>query len=639
MRKTLLIMVLFSIFLFAQDAKKVTLQLNWLNQFQFAGYYIAKEKGFYSDVNLDVHIKEFNFDINVIEEIKTKRADFSIGRSSLLIDKINAEDVVALGAIFQESPLMLLVKKDSNINEVKDLKNKKIMFTKDTSYSASILAMLSASKLKTGDYEIQEHSFNINDLISGKTDAMASYLSNEPILLKEKGIEYKIFHPKDYGFNFYSDILFSSSKFIKDNPKLTKDFYNASIKGWEYAFDNLAETAEIIYSKYNTQNKTLIQLIKEGEILKKLAYSNNEGLGYLNESKLNDIINIFRIFGLGNKNINMDIDDFIYDGNPHKITNIKISKQDKKYIIFTLIILFIILCFAIYFFSKNRQIKKLLHTVINSTDDLIFYKDNELKYIGCNKSFEKFINKKESEIIGKDDFEIFEKEFAELFRKNDLAVLNAKSILVNNEWLIIESEKRLFQTKKIPFSYKQDSKKGILGISRDISKLYEIQEKLKALAYYDELTNIYNRKAYNERIQEKFDLFERYQTDFCIAMYDIDNFKLINDTYGHDVGDKVLKELTAKIKLNIRKTDLLFRIGGEEFIIIFPKTSIDEAFIIAEEIRITVSNIRIIENKSITISIGITQSKAGDDSKSIYERIDKLMYKSKHNGKNQTSKD
>jgi ABC-type nitrate/sulfonate/bicarbonate transport system substrate-binding protein len=356
MRKTLLIMVLFSIFLFAQDAKKVTLQLNWLNQFQFAGYYIAKEKGFYSDVNLDVHIKEFNFDINVIEEIKTKRADFSIGRSSLLIDKINAEDVVALGAIFQESPLMLLVKKDSNINEVKDLKNKKIMFTKDTSYSASILAMLSASKLKTGDYEIQEHSFNINDLISGKTDAMASYLSNEPILLKEKGIEYKIFHPKDYGFNFYSDILFSSSKFIKDNPKLTKDFYNASIKGWEYAFDNLAETAEIIYSKYNTQNKTLIQLIKEGEILKKLAYSNNEGLGYLNESKLNDIINIFRIFGLGN--INMDIDDFIYDGNPHKITNIKISKQDKKYIIFTLIILFIILCFAIYFFSKNRQIKK-----------------------------------------------------------------------------------------------------------------------------------------------------------------------------------------------------------------------------------------------------------------------------------------
>ena len=191
--------------------------------------------------------------------------------------------------------------------------------------------------------------------------------------------------------------------------------------------------------------------------------------------------------------------------------------------------------------------------------------------------------------------------------------------------------------KKIPFEYKKN-KRGILGIGSDITKLHEVQEKLKKQAYYDELTNIYNRKAYNEKIQEKLDLFNRYKTYFCIAMYDIDDFKFINDTYGHDIGDKVLKELSSEIKTIIRKTDLLFRVGGEEFVIIFPETPIDEAYKIAEKIRIDISNMNIIKTK-VTISIGISQSKIGDTSNSIYAKIDKLMYKSKHNGKNQTTRD
>jgi ABC-type nitrate/sulfonate/bicarbonate transport system substrate-binding protein len=289
MKKTLLILLSIPLFLIASNGKKVTLQLNWLNQFQFAGYYMAKEKGFYNEVGLDVNIKEFSANTNLAEVIKTKKADFAVGRSSLLIDKINGEDVVALGAIFQESPLVLLVRKDSNINSVKDLKNKNIMITSDASSSASILAMLIANGLRENDFIAQKHSFDLNDLINGTTDAMASYLSNEPILLKDKNIEYKVFDPKDYGFNFYSDILFTSSKFIKENPKLTKDFYDATIKGWMYAFENIGETAEIIFKKYNTQNKSLIHLVKEGEVLKKLAYMDDKYIGHLDEKKLRSI--------------------------------------------------------------------------------------------------------------------------------------------------------------------------------------------------------------------------------------------------------------------------------------------------------------------------------------------------------------
>ncbi len=305
MKRILFILITLTTFLFSNNEKKITLQLNWLHQFQFAGYYMAKEKGFYNDLNLDVEINEYKSNTEIIKEIEMKRTDFAIGRSSLIIEKINGKDIVALAAIYQESPLMLLVKKDSNINSVKDLKNKKIMITPDAKYSASILAMFSANELTINDFIVETHSFDINDLISGKIDAMSSYLSNEPIILNDKKIEYKIFHPKDFGFDFYSDILFSSSEFIKNNPKVTKDFYNASLKGWKYAFENLAETAEVIHTKYNTQKKSYIHLVKEGEILKKLAYTQNNEIGEFNENKLKNITNVFKLFGLINKDLNI----------------------------------------------------------------------------------------------------------------------------------------------------------------------------------------------------------------------------------------------------------------------------------------------------------------------------------------------
>ena len=598
---------------------------------------MAKEKGFYNDLNLDVEINEYKSNTEIIKEIEMKRTDFAIGRSSLIIEKINGKDIVALAAIYQESPLMLLVKKDSNINSVKDLKNKKIMITPDAKYSASILAMFSANELTINDFIVETHSFDINDLISGKIDAMSSYLSNEPIILNDKKIEYKIFHPKDFGFDFYSDILFSSSEFIKNNPKVTKDFYNASLKGWKYAFENLAETAEVIHTKYNTQKKSYIHLVKEGEILKKLAYTQNNEIGEFNENKLKNITNVFKLFGLINKDLN--IKEFIFSENYPKTINFEISKREKNIIITLLILLFIVFCLIIYLLRKNSQTRKLLHTVINTTDDLIFYKNCKLQYIGCNKSFENVSGKKESEIIGKDDFELFEKDIAQIFREQDLAILNNDRLSTSDEWLKINDKKLLFQTKKIPFKYKEKNKKGILGISRDITTLHKIQEKLKEQAYYDDLTKIFNRKAYNERIQEKFDMFNRYQIYFCIATYDIDDFKHINDTYGHDMGDKVLIEITNEIRNSIRKTDLLFRIGGEEFMIIFSKTLMQEAYEVVEKTRVDISNMSIIENEKITISIGITEVKKDDTPDLIYERADKLMYKSKKNGKNQTTRD
>jgi len=631
MKKICILLLLFSMFLFAKPLKRVVLQLNWLNQFQFAGYYMAKEKGFYKEVGLDVEIRELDKNIKLSEIEKNVKYDFSIARSSLIIDKINGRDVVALAAIFQNSPLVLLTRKDTNINKPNDLKNKRIMITPGARDSASILAMLYSNGIYNRDFIQLKHTFNVEDLINRKTDAIASYLSNEPIIMKNKNIAYNILDPRDYGFEFYSDILFTSSKFIKENPALTKNFLEASFKGWYYAFDNMTETAELIFKKYNTQNRSIVHFIKEGEILKKLAYNNNK-MGSIEPKKLLEITNVFKILGLVKEDL--DIDSFIYEFNPHKTFILKLTSNERNVLMMILSFSILIFILIIILLKEIRKSRDLLDTVINSTNDYIFYKNSNFKYIGCNDAFAKFLGKKKTEIIGSTDMDLFDNENSEIIRKNDIITLEKGISQTYEQWLPHDGEKRLLQIKKIPFNYSKKEGKGILAISRDITNLYKINEKLREQTYIDELTLIYNRKAYNLRVKEHLALFKRYGSNFCLLMLDIDDFKIINDTYGHDIGDKVLIELSKTIKKCIRNTDMFFRIGGEEFIVLVPELDTKNTFLLAEKIKEEVENMRIIKNKIITISLGLVQVQKNDDINTIFKRVDDLLYKSKKSGKN-----
>gem|GEM_PF-1089418 len=375
-KNNIFINLFFLLFLFnpiLMADQKVTLQLSWLHQFQFAGFYMAKEKGFYKDAGLDVEIKQFTYDLNKATYTKEKRADFAIGRPSLLIDKAHGEDIVALGAIFQESPLMLLVTKDSGIQKISDLKNKRLMITDDATDTAAITAMLHANGLNLSDIKMQQHSFNFNDLINNKTDAMASYISNEPVSLGNKNIEYKMFQPKDYGFDFYGDILYTSSQYIKNNPKLVKDFFDASMKGWEYAFRNTNETVEVIFNKYNTQNKTKSDLLKEANVLKEFIYDNSDKkIGCLDKNKLEKIADVYKVLGLINHDV--DFDAFIYEYNPHKTYAFELSKVEIIYlIIIGASILTLLIILFIFYSIKSKLLvtnSKLFVEVKNAKKEL-----------------------------------------------------------------------------------------------------------------------------------------------------------------------------------------------------------------------------------------------------------------------------
>ena len=325
--KKLIILCIFISNIFALE--KVSLQLLWLDQFQFAGYYMAKEKGFYKDADLEVDIRKYSNryskNVSIVDDVISGKSNYGIGRSNLITEKSKGKDIVALASIFQSSPLILLALESSKINNMDDLKDKRIMLTNSTIGTTSIKAMLVSHGISLNSKNIQPHSFNLNDLINKKTDLMGSYISNEPYVLNQKGIKYKIFSPKNEGYDFYSDILFTSSKEISLHPERADRFLNASLKGWKYAFDNIEETVDLILTKYNSQNKTKDALLFEAKKLKELAYYKNETIGDINIKKLQRIYDIYKIMGkIDNK---FDVKELMYS-----YVKLQLTDEEKSFI-------------------------------------------------------------------------------------------------------------------------------------------------------------------------------------------------------------------------------------------------------------------------------------------------------------------
>lgn len=277
---------------------KVTIQLPWLHQFQFAGYYVAKENGYYADAGLDVAILDARSKQDAFQAVMKGKAQYGVGRSSLIVNYAGGAPIVLMGAVFQSSPMMLLTRKDANIRSAKDLKNKHVMLTNDTIAGAEMQAMLRSAGLHSSDLRLQPHSYDPMSLARGETDAMVAYISNEPYILQKAGIETYPIDPKEYGFDYYSDILFTTRDEIALHPERSEAFYDASIKGWLWAFDHIEETAKLIYHHYNPQHKSLEALIYEGQVLKELAFRPNVAFGSIDPVRLQMIAQGYRLMGV-----------------------------------------------------------------------------------------------------------------------------------------------------------------------------------------------------------------------------------------------------------------------------------------------------------------------------------------------------
>jgi len=185
-----------------------------------------------------------------------------------------------------------------------------------------------------------------------------------------------------------------------------------------------------------------------------------------------------------------------------------------------------------------------------------------------------------------------------------------------------------------PMFDRSNNKSGYMAVRQDITN----KKIIEAISVTDRLTGIYNRVKLDEALHEEYEKYKRYGTGYSVILFDIDRFKSVNDTYGHMVGDYVLKELACVVTGSVRNVDTFGRWGGEEFLVICPNTDLEGAYKLAEHLRIAVENKIFDKVKKVTCSFGVAYIEDVSDMDVLLLEADKALYKAKENGRNRVEK-
>ncbi len=301
-------------FAHSSEVSRVSIQLKRIADFRFAGYYIAKKKGFYEDAGLDVTILPSNNDIPISSTSTEEDADFFIGDSSLLVDYNAGRPVVALGALFQTSSLAAISLFDKRIGSPSNFAYNTILINdKISEWTIKALAKKSGVSFESINRISGLHK--IPNLLSGKTDVILGCQISTPYILDLAGSNYRIIDPKDYGLEFYDDILYTKKQFLVNNPETVKKFLEATWKGWDYAFANVDETISIIHSP----RISVDHLRYEASSMRKFVLPDLIDIGTMTRSRWEKIASSF--VDVGALNTDYSLDGFLYNPKQYESIN------------------------------------------------------------------------------------------------------------------------------------------------------------------------------------------------------------------------------------------------------------------------------------------------------------------------------
>lgn len=284
--------------------------------------------------------------------------------------------------------------------------------------------------------------------------------------------------------------------------------------------------------------------------------------------------------------------------------------------------------------EREDELKALGNIVDNSTSEIYLFDPEHLGFVYVNKEAAKNTGytleemKSLTPVDIKPDFEL-----------DDFLALVQPLVDGSEESLVFETIHRRKNGQdynveiRLQLMYVR-GKKQFVVMAHDISERVKMEGMLHKLATIDSLTGIYNRHQINEELDIEMERADRYNSMFALVMFDLDYFKNINDTYGHDVGDYVLKKFSKIVSQDIREVDRFGRWGGEEFILILPELNEEQAFQVTEKLREDVSSFEFKDIPKVTVSAGITICQADDSKKNILKRVDDAMYQAKKAGRN-----
>lgn len=384
----------------------VLLQLKWYHGFQFAGYYAALHKGFYEEEGLSVTLSEGGAERHTVDEVLGGRAHFGITSPALLLDRLGGKNVVALASVFQHSPTIVLARKDSGIAIPVDLAGRSVMIGRDG--SPEILAMLRNEGLPKDSIKTLLLSGTLDELLLGRVDARAAYMTNEPYLMERLGVAPAIIKPSTYGIDFYGDILFTSEAEVKGDLDRVRAFLRASLRGWHYTLQNPQEIVDLVFAQYS-QVRSRDHLLYEAKAMAGLINADLVEIGHMNPYRWRHIAETF--VGLG-----MTAPDYSLDGFLFKdwLENDWAARQNARIIRALLLALALMIVFglAIHIRSRireqraTRQSAELYRAVIETSADGFWMLDLDGRILGVNDAYVRRSGYSRQDLLGKPVYEL-----------------------------------------------------------------------------------------------------------------------------------------------------------------------------------------------------------------------------------------
>jgi len=299
-------------------------------------------------------------------------------------------------------------------------------------------------------------------------------------------------------------------------------------------------------------------------------------------------------------------------------------------------------------FDLNLSLESKIEKEICKIKSILDAQDNII--IVTNKENITNVNKKFLHFFGINDFDKFLKTKKNIFDFfiEEFGFITKNQIIKQESWLryikdlpevdrIVKIKNYLHEEKifTINVDYYEDKEHYYVFSLTDITQIKEKSNLLEYQASHDKLTGLFNRNKFDEFYIKEVKRSKRYNTNLSVIIFDIDDFKMINDTYGHQIGDVVLKEISQIMSMHIREQDIAVRWGGEEFLILLPHTNIDGAATVANKIKTNIEEHLFTElSLKITASFGVSELGTDDTDESLILRTDKFLYEAKNSGKN-----
>ena len=650
----------------ATGLQSVTLQLNWKHQFQFAGYYAAIERGFYREAGFDVRLQEVQEGRDPIDAVMSGAADYGVGASELALRRGQGRPVVVLATILQHSPLVLIAAGRSGAS-VHELAGKKVMLLP---HETELIAYLQQEQLPLDRIVVVPHSFDLKDLLTGKVSAASGYSTDEPFLLKKAGVPFNLYTPRASGIDFYGDTLFTTEQLARAHPERVAAFVSASVRGWQYAMDHPAEMADLILARYGTR-KTRDHLLFEAAEMRRLMQPQLVEIGYMNPGRWNQVAATYAQLGM--LPASYTLDGFLF--RPTQRTD---WAPLYRFGIAAAIILLIAGVVVVVLIRLNlrlsrevaerRQIQNELRkseqrfrTLIESAPLAMVTWDKQHRITGWNRQAQELFGWSESEVLGRDFLTFMIPESART--KVDQIVEEAiergiESHSVNSN---LTKDRRTIEVEWhntiVPgVDGRPDS---VLSLAQDVTErvrsqtvlqdvnvklkqrlddIHELQAQLREQAMRDPLTGMYNRRFLDDALPGEIARAIREQTPLSLMMMDIDHFKRVNDAHGHQAGDEVLRMLADILRNEARRTDVVCRYGGEEFVLLLPKMNLESARMRAERWRRMFAEMDVpVESGKLrcTLSVGIAVfPDHGNSAEDLLRNGDRALYLAKALGRN-----